>query len=550
MKNNKQITFLLVLGVVFVQIVGMFLPFTGDAGKYAAISKNIFIDGDFLNLKIHGSPYYQKPPFLMWLSSAGYFIFGKANNFTTRFFPLLFTLLMPYATYRLGKLFYNNKIATTAALFIGTAQIYFLYNTDLHTDVILATCTTVSVWLLASYIEQKKWHQFVFGFVFIGLAMLTKGPIGAAVPAFAIGAHLLYKKNFKAIFRFEWLAGIIIVLIIIFPYLKMLYANFGWDGPKFYFWTNNAGRVSGEYRSNNSDPFFYLYNLLVFTLPWSIFFLGGLIRQTILIFHTKTKQPVELYTYGGSLVLLIILSLSNMKSPNYFYPVIPLLAIPAAELFDKITTAKIKYPRFFPLANLIQNIIAWLVGVLIIIYLFPLKNPIVWILIISLFILFIIYTVKSFHFDKRNQLLITGLSTIIALNLIMNAHLLPALFNYQATLKAAKIYNNQAKADAIFYTYRYAQFELFFYAKTSGLKIRDEGSTEDPVNTTIDEALLNKGAWFLANEYSYSQIVEKINIDQCYQFEHFYLTDINWTFLNPKTRSSTLQNIYLLKTKQ
>ena len=549
MKNNKQITFLLLVVAVLVQITGMLLPFTGDAGKYAAISKNIFLNHDFLNLKIHGSPYYQKPPLLMWLSSAGYFLFGTANNFTTRFFPLLFSLLMLYATYRLGKLFYDSKTAKTAALFIGTTQIYFLYNTDLHTDVILATCTTVAIWQLAEYIKRKKWYHFLLGFIFIGLAMLTKGPIGAAVPIFAIGGHLLFKKNFKQIFRPEWLVGILIVLLVIFPYLKMLYSHFGWDGPIFFFWTNNAGRVSGSYRSNSIDPAFYIYNLLVFTLPWSIFYLGGLIRQILALFDKRIEKPKEYYTLSGSVILLLILSFSQMKSPNYFYPVIPLLSILAADYFRRILTNQLKVYRFIPYAILVQNLIAWGVTVLIVAYLFPLNEVLIWVVFVLLFGLFVVETIKTF--TNLSTILNTALVSIVALNLILNTHLLPELFSYQASLKAAEIYNRQAKPDDIFYTYRYAQFELFFYANTPGYKIKDEGSTEDPVMLTLEEALQKGSAWYLVDEYSYHQIKKMGHgIEKKYQFSHYYLTDINWKFLNPKTRESALQNIYLIKTKE
>jgi hypothetical protein len=36
----------------------------------------------------------------------------------------------------------------------------------------------------------------------------------------------------------------------------------------FYFWTNNAGRITGSYIGNNSiDPFFYFHTLLYIFLP-------------------------------------------------------------------------------------------------------------------------------------------------------------------------------------------------------------------------------------------------------------------------------------------
>jgi drug/metabolite transporter (DMT)-like permease len=73
--------------------MGMFNPLGGDAGRYAAISKVMVKTGDWLNLSLHGQPYLQKPPLLMWLSALGVKWFG-ATNFAVRVFPVIYSLLM------------------------------------------------------------------------------------------------------------------------------------------------------------------------------------------------------------------------------------------------------------------------------------------------------------------------------------------------------------------------------------------------------------------------------------------------------------------------
>lgn len=545
MNNSKKITYLLIFCVILVQFAGMFLPFTGDAGKYAAVSKTMYQNHEFWDLYIHGSPYYQKPPFLMWLSVAGYFLTGTVNNFTTRIFPVLFTILMLFSTYKLGKYFYSERTGKLAAFFMASTQIFILYNTDLHTDSILTACTITAIWQLVLYIDRRKWYNFVLGFLFIGFAMLTKGPIGLAVPVFAIGTHLLLKRNFKMIFRLEWLAGAVILLAMLFPHLKLLYQNFGWEGPKFYFWTNNAGRISGTYKGGNSDPFFYIYNLLVFTLPWSFLFAGGLVRQLLNLSRKKSETVKEYYTLGGAVVLIFVLSFAKMKSPNYFYPAIPLLAILAAEYFFNIL--KSEKVRRLVIAQDILNSIVWALTFVILIWMFPFNNIAGWMVIAILAVLHLLLLIKER--DPKYRIINSALVAIVVLNLVINTHLLPILFNYQASLHAAKIYNEKASDNDIFYTYRYAQFEMFFYAKNEGFKIIDEGTAYDPVLIEFDEAIQNKGAWFFADEYGYKQIKQgSMGLEQEYVFDHYYLTDISWQFLNPITRKSVLKKMYLVKT--
>jgi len=47
--------------VILAWISGLFIDLTGDSGLYAAISRQMVESGDWLNLKINGEPYVQKP---------------------------------------------------------------------------------------------------------------------------------------------------------------------------------------------------------------------------------------------------------------------------------------------------------------------------------------------------------------------------------------------------------------------------------------------------------------------------------------------------------
>lgn len=541
-KNFNHITKLLLIAVILVIVAGMFLPFTGDAGKYAAISKTIYKTREFWDLMIHRSPYFQKPPVMMWLSAAGYLLTGTVNNFTTHLFPVLSTLLMLLATYKLGKHFYSKNTGIYAALFTGTTQIFFLYNSDLHTDSLLASFTTAAIWQLAIYIDNQKWKYFFGGFIFTGLAMLTKGPIGLAIPVFAIGVHLLATRKYRMIFNPAWLLGAVILGLMIFPHLRILYQYFGWEGPKFYFWTNNAGRISGTYRGSNTDHFFYIHNLAVFALPWSIFFFGGIIKN-LKEFFIK-KQKTELLTVGGSLLFIFILSFAKMKSPNYFYPAIPLLAIPAALFFlNLIETNKIKK---YLVAQTFICCLMIIVLLVVITWMFPLRNPAIWMAIVVLISLMIFTWIKEKNAGLK--IINSSLAAIVIMNLGINLHVLPELFSYQASLRASEIYNEKAIEGEHLYTYRYAQFEMFFYAKTDGDKIIDNDTHYDPVTIELSDALNDKGAWFFTDEYGYHEIKSKIGIENEYAFDHYYLTDINWKFLNPQTRNASLKKMYLLKT--
>ena len=56
---------------------------------------------------------------------------------------------------------------------------------------------TLALWQLFEFIKSGKNRNLIIGFFAIGLAMLTKGPIGAAIPAFAVVGHIFFYKKLQ-----------------------------------------------------------------------------------------------------------------------------------------------------------------------------------------------------------------------------------------------------------------------------------------------------------------------------------------------------------------
>ena len=146
--------------------------------------------------------------------------------------------------------------------------------------------------------------------------MLTKGPLGAVLPFLIVLLYLLKRKDFYRLIKIKWLAGILIVIIVISPTLIYLYRNFGIEGFKFYFITNNLGRIDGTYAGSSADPLFYIKNLIWALLPWTYVVLISFYHA---IKKSNTSENSWIFAFWGSiLVLLVILSIAKGKAPNYF----------------------------------------------------------------------------------------------------------------------------------------------------------------------------------------------------------------------------------------
>ncbi|MBU1820957.1 MAG: glycosyltransferase family 39 protein, partial [Bacteroidetes bacterium] len=240
-----------------------------DAAQYASIGREMVQNNNFLQVQHRGVDYYlDKPPLLFWLSALVFKVLGF-TNFAYRLVPILSSLLGIYAIYRFARLYYSDLTSYTAALVMGSCQAYFLMNHDVRTDTLLTNSVTVAIWQLAAFRLLGGWRYFLGGFIFVGLAMLAKGPIGLIVPAAAFFVDIVLKRDWKNLFRWEWLLGIVVIGLVLLPYCIGLLRQYGTEGIYFFFWKQSFGRITGENSWDNNAPlWFQAQNFLWSFLPW------------------------------------------------------------------------------------------------------------------------------------------------------------------------------------------------------------------------------------------------------------------------------------------
>ncbi|WP_163708656.1 ArnT family glycosyltransferase [Mangrovibacterium lignilyticum] len=538
--NSRQLllTGFAVLLTVLAYYFGLFIDLTGDAGKYGAIARHVFESGDLINLKIHGEAYDQKPPLLFWLAALG-FKLGGLQNWTYKLFPVIYSIAGIYFTAKLGETLYNKHTGKLAVVFLGTSEIYFLFTMDVHTDLILQANVTLAIWQLANYLKTRKALNFIWAFVAIGLAMTSKGPIGAAIPAFALGTHLILKKDFKQLFHQKWLLGIAIAFLIATPAFLGLVNQFGLKGLKFFFITNNLGRITGEYAGNNTDPFFYLHSLLYLFIPWSTLLIFAIFREFRQIKQEGTNKS-EYLTFGGIWIFFIIASISKGKAPHYIFMLIPMFAVICSKWVNILIENK--NGKALKIVLYTQNTLYTLLLIFSLItatYLFPPKKLI---LVVPLIVALAGYilTLKS-NFSYKYKLILPGVLLISSLNIYINANVLPKAFSYQASTRAAILYDVNAEEGEKLYNYLYRQYELFFYPKTETIQLYSmERLKENPPAHNF---------WIFTNQVGLDSIQNnaQISIIENHPLKNRGMNSAGLQFILPDTRELSLNTMYLIK---
>jgi 4-amino-4-deoxy-L-arabinose transferase-like glycosyltransferase len=524
------LTIVHITGMIFIDIMEI------DAAQYASISQEMMQTGDYLQVHHRHADYLDKPPLLFWLTSISFKLFG-ASNFSFRLPSFLFLIIGLFATFKLSELLYDKRTGFLAVLVLYSSQAYFLFSHDVRTDTILANVVILAIWQLWLFITTRKLAGLVLGAFAVGLAMLEKGPIGVMVPVLALGAQLLYTRQIKVIWRWEWLLGLVVIMLTLAPMVYGLYAQFGTHGLEFYFWTQSFGRITGQSEwQDNSTIFYFVHTFLWAFLPWMFVAYFGVGRglAALVKYKFSGKQPTEIITLAGFVLTFIAMSLSRYKLPHYIFVVFPLVAIITANTIYWIIDSN-KFKTLFLALQWLIWLALWLAVGLLTFITFPGAN---WLILVAGLVFFI----SSFYYlaigqKLINKLVYASLLIMIGVNFLLNAHFYPTLLKYQSGSMAGRFIAGLSEKPDL-YSYGITSHGLDFYA----------GEVAPLIGT---EQIQNKqGIWLYTSAEGKKTLEDKgIDYTIIKSFDSYPVTGLTMNFLNPNTRNTVLGKMYLIKTR-
>jgi 4-amino-4-deoxy-L-arabinose transferase-like glycosyltransferase len=555
--NHKKFNYLFwaaLFTIVVVYVIGLNLDLMDiDASQYASISKEMFNTGRYLQVFSRGNDYLDKPPLIFWAACLSFKLFG-IHDWAFRLPSVLILALGIYSTYRFSKLYYNEFISKTAILITSFCCATYLMTHDVRTDTMLTGWVMFSIWQLAEFNIHLKIKNIIYAAIGIGLAMLTKGPIGLVIPVIVFSADFIYKKQWSHFFRWQYILIIIIITLILIPMSIGLYEQFDLhpekvaynmkspSGLKFFYWTQSFGRITGEsYWDNNPDPFFLFHSFMWSFLPWTIFFIPAIFNEVKETIKNRGKSKLtEVLSVAGFVIIILFLSRSKYQLPHYTFCIHPLASI---------ITAKYLYKLFFVSDNIkvrktlfvIQNIIMGLIFVFalgLISFVFP-ARAYLYLIFISGFLgyLYFIFNVKT---EKPIRFFATTLLPFTTLILILNLHFYPKLLSYQASSAIGKdlIKINNTQKHIIIYKTSFS-YSFDFYSNTPLHFCYEKADCEKLLLGTNSYVLIDTADFEFIKSIKPSAKIIKTYAD-------FHVTGLSLEFLNPATRQKTLEWKYLV----
>lgn len=342
--NSSVIRYNVLIAIIalllFVPFLGAVHLFDWDEINFAECAREMLVTQDYFSVKINFQPFWEKPPVFIWLQALAMNIFG-VNEFAARLPNAICGVITLLVLFNIGRKIYDISFGGLWALiYAGSILPHFYFKSGII-DPWFNLFIFCGIYYFIEFVNYNtrlntgKTYPFLLkSAVFIGLAMLTKGPVAALVfglcflvywtvrrfsPIIRISQVLLYALAVGVVgglwFLMLLLTGNTAIIAEFFSYQVRLFntQDAGHGGPFFYHWIV----------------------LLVGCFPMSVFALGAFKRNA---YDTPYQRYFKVWMIILFLVVLVLFSIVKTKIVHYsslcYFPLSFLAAYTAYKLMN------------------------------------------------------------------------------------------------------------------------------------------------------------------------------------------------------------------------
>ena len=325
---------LAVAGVLFFAGLGHFPLFEPDEGRNAEVAREMVELDDWITPHYNGLTYLDKPALYFWMVAGSF----KALGFSAMAARLP-SALMALGTVILAWL-WARRVGVgevKAALILASTPFMIAFSRIVIFDTTLTFLVSLSLlgfWSL----ERSEFQKVRFSLLFfgsMGLAAITKGPVGFLLPLLTVIAYLGLSGRWRDLGRLRWGPGLLAFLATALPwFLAASWQNP--DFPRYAFLDESLLRFTTGSARRTGPLYYYIPVFLFGFLPWSLFLLTGYAGRwrEWRRFRDSENQPL-FFVACWAAVVLVFFTISRSKLPGYILPAFTPLSLLAARLWDK-----------------------------------------------------------------------------------------------------------------------------------------------------------------------------------------------------------------------
>ena len=323
-----------------------FIPFLGgmnlidwDEANFAEVSREMIVTGNYLDPTINYEPFHEKPPLFFWLQSVSMRVFG-IHEFAARFPNAIAGIITLLVLFSIGRRLYNDHkfgLLWVAFWFASYLPHFYFKSGIIDPWYNLFTFLGLYFMIRLSWTrrvgKEGQWRWVVASGFFLGLAVLTKGPVALGLILLAFIGHMFVSKLKLPMSIGQFGVFMMTLCGVAALWLLTQYLMTG-GGSVVEFVEYQYRLFSTPDGGHSGFPGFHVVMLLIGCFPASVLAFGVIgVKPS----HRQTRADFAKWMHVLLIVVIVVFSIVQTKIVHYtslaYYPVTFLAALTFYRVF-------------------------------------------------------------------------------------------------------------------------------------------------------------------------------------------------------------------------
>ncbi len=251
--------------LLFIPFIGHVHLFDWDEINFAECAREMIVSKEYLRAQIDFMPFWEKPPLFIWLQVLSMKIFG-IGEFAARLPNAVTGIVTLMALFFIGKKIKNEKSGTWWVLLYAASWLpNFYFKTGIIDPIfnLFIFLTFFQVYLIRSAVSKTR--HIIWAGLFLGFAVLTKGPVAILVSGLSLVVYLAVNRGLNGYKIKHFLLVLLIAFTPVLAWLALAVINYGasfgsWFVSQFLIY---QVRLFSTEDADHGGPFIYHFIVLL-----------------------------------------------------------------------------------------------------------------------------------------------------------------------------------------------------------------------------------------------------------------------------------------------
>jgi 4-amino-4-deoxy-L-arabinose transferase-like glycosyltransferase len=306
--------------LLFIPFLGKVHLFDWDEINFAEAAREMVVTGNYSSVTINYQPFWEKPPLFMWMQAISMNLFG-VNEFAARLPNAICGVVTLLVLFRIGRSIYDKRFGWVWVMcYTGAFLPHFYFKSGII-DPWFNLFIFLGIYFIILFSNnanappdnKRNRNLLILSAIFIGLGIMTKGPVALLVFGLTFAVYWLLKRR-KPVITLKQVMIYIAAVASVGGLWFIIEAARGNFNVIIDFFVYQVRLLKTE-DAGHGGPFFYHFAvLLIGCFPASVFTLRAFRKQAT---ETEFQKHFKAWMLILLMVVLVLFSIVQTKIVHY-----------------------------------------------------------------------------------------------------------------------------------------------------------------------------------------------------------------------------------------